>query len=678
MLKIRAIKLEVNTTSGAYGAEFNFADGLNIIRADNTSGKSTLFQAILYGLGMEELLDGQNEKTMQAVLKDVVEYPEKIYHSVLSSFVYLEFSNHTIVTTKRSVKNDGRNAKLIEVYKGSMIVEGVKNLIPQSMYIHDKGAATNTTYGFHLYLEKFLGWDLPDVQTTNGDLRKLYIQSLFPAFVIEQKVGWSDFLATIPYFALKNVKSRAIEFLLGLHVFELEQKRQDLLSRKMSIIDKWKNNYSQLLNLTNKAGVNVNNLSQLPELGSKLTPIVFYMIKGDRNISLFDFYEEELLELERMENQNIVFNATKNIEQIQNQLLKTEDRLKNVYVAFDMVSLQLDTDKRKIKVYEEQLKEVAEDLEKNKGARKIYELGSQVPVKLADNLCPTCFQDLKDTLLPQDIEQTPMRIDENINYLEAQKKMIEAYLRAHKISIDEKTRLYNNYNQLMNQELRPQIRVLKQQLVADSKTLSEIEIEKKIKQRIQVKFYKDTISQLDEKLSLFIELTKEWEEVLSLGKKLPLDTFTDEDKDKIGEFEKSFKNLITNFGYRSKPTQNVKISLDNYLPEIAGDRMRYNIRFDSSASDLIRTIWAYTCSLLKVSDKFSNTNHLKFLAFDEPAQHNIANADFRSFLKELSTYKNAQILVFASFNESDKVYSDTTTGIPFTLHWIKDRLIKPL
>ena len=100
MLKIRAIKLEVNTTSGAYGAEFNFADGLNIIRADNTSGKSTLFQAILYGLGMEELLDGQNEKTMQAVLKDVVEYPEKTYHSVLSSFVYLEFSNHTIVTTK--------------------------------------------------------------------------------------------------------------------------------------------------------------------------------------------------------------------------------------------------------------------------------------------------------------------------------------------------------------------------------------------------------------------------------------------------------------------------------------------------------------------------------------------------------------------------------------------------
>lgn len=678
MLKIRAIKLEVNTTNGVYGAEIPFADGLNIIRANNTSGKSTLFQAILYGLGMEELLDGQNEKTMQAVLKDIVEYPEKTFHSVLSSFVYLEFSNKTIVTTKRSVKNDGRNAKLIDVYNGSLLVDGVKNIIPQSMYIHDKGAATNTTYGFHLFLEKFLGWALPEVQTTSGDLRKLYIQSLFPAFVIEQKVGWSDFLATIPYFALKNIKSRTVEFLLGLHVFELEQKKQNILSRKVLIIDKWKNNYREVLSLTNKAGINVSNLSQFPEKTSKVTPISFFMIKGDINISLLDFYAEELLELERMNNQPVAFNTIKNIEQIESQLINAENKLKNIYLAFDMVSMQLDTDKRKIKIYEQQLNEVREDLEKNKGAKKIYELGSQVPIKIAENRCPTCFQEVRDTLLPQDLEQTPMRIDENIIYLEAQKKMIEAYIRAHRNSTEEKIRLYDNYNRIMNHELRPQIRSLKQQLVSDSKTLSEIEIEKKINQKNRVNFFKNTINELEEKLSIFSDLVKEWEEILGLEQRIPKDAFTDEDKNKIKEFEDFFKKLITDFGYKSKPTQSVTISFDNYMPEIAGDRMRYNIRFDSSASDLIRTIWAYTCSLFKVSEVYSNTNHPKFLAFDEPAQQNMANEDFRSFLKELSTYNNAQVLVFASFNQSDVVYNDTTKGIKFKLHWIKDRLIKPL
>jgi predicted ATPase len=70
MLKIRALKIEVNTTSGLFGAEFNFSNGLNIIRGDNSTGKSSLFQSIIYGLGFEELLGGKNEKTMQSALKD--------------------------------------------------------------------------------------------------------------------------------------------------------------------------------------------------------------------------------------------------------------------------------------------------------------------------------------------------------------------------------------------------------------------------------------------------------------------------------------------------------------------------------------------------------------------------------------------------------------------------------
>ena len=69
MLKIRAIKLEVNTTSGLYGAEFSFTKGLNIIRGDNSTGKSSLFQSILYALGFEELLGGKNEKIMQSEIK---------------------------------------------------------------------------------------------------------------------------------------------------------------------------------------------------------------------------------------------------------------------------------------------------------------------------------------------------------------------------------------------------------------------------------------------------------------------------------------------------------------------------------------------------------------------------------------------------------------------------------
>ena len=70
-----------------------FNSGLNIIRGNNTSGKSSLFQAIVYALGFEELIGGRFEKTMQSVLKDQVEYPKNSFHSVLQSFILLEISS---------------------------------------------------------------------------------------------------------------------------------------------------------------------------------------------------------------------------------------------------------------------------------------------------------------------------------------------------------------------------------------------------------------------------------------------------------------------------------------------------------------------------------------------------------------------------------------------------------
>lgn len=108
MLKIKAIKLEVNTTSGLYGAQFQFDNGLNIIRGDNSSGKSSLFQSIIYALGFEELLGGKNEKTMQSALKDQVEFPKDKFHQIVQSYVYLEIENESIITIRRGVTTPGR------------------------------------------------------------------------------------------------------------------------------------------------------------------------------------------------------------------------------------------------------------------------------------------------------------------------------------------------------------------------------------------------------------------------------------------------------------------------------------------------------------------------------------------------------------------------------------------
>lgn len=165
MLKIRAIKLEVNTSNGLFGTEHRFDDGLNIIRGDNSAGKSTLFQAILYGLGFEELLGGKNEKTMQSTLRDHVEFPKDTFHDVIQSFVYLEIENKNIVTIKRSVVSQHRKAQLVDVYFGGLLTESVKDIEMRQMYIHDAGAASDADYGFHVFLSEFLEWEIPEILT---------------------------------------------------------------------------------------------------------------------------------------------------------------------------------------------------------------------------------------------------------------------------------------------------------------------------------------------------------------------------------------------------------------------------------------------------------------------------------------------------------------------------------
>ena len=67
---IRSVRLRATTNEGDFGFSFQFARTLTIVRANNSSGKSTLFNSLLYGLGMEELVGGRNEKVLPYAVKE--------------------------------------------------------------------------------------------------------------------------------------------------------------------------------------------------------------------------------------------------------------------------------------------------------------------------------------------------------------------------------------------------------------------------------------------------------------------------------------------------------------------------------------------------------------------------------------------------------------------------------
>lgn len=682
MLKINTVRFEVNTSSGLFGAEYNFKTGLNIVRGNNTSGKSSFFQAILYCLGLEELIGGTNEKTMQSVLKDVVEFPKNTFHNVLQSFVYLEIKNQSdeIITLKRSVTSNYRSPKLIDVYEEAMLSSSKNEKEPKPMFVHDKGGASDEYYGFHLYLEKFLGWELPLVLNKLGDSKKLYLQQVASSFIIEQKSGWSDFFATMPYYSLTNKEARVVEFLLNLDVYENQRKKQKLNSNKRIIEDKWESLFKELYRLAEKGGGKLIGIEDKPEIINDINSVKILLTHDGNDITISDYLDilnKELFDIE-----------SKYVPIVSDNLLKNEKKLDELNtqvtkfsINYEMLLSDLNLDKDKLSRYKNQYNSLSKDLIKNKGALKVKELGADIDIKLSSDICPTCYQPVNDSLLPSEIEQNPMNIEENIAFINAQMKMIDVYVEGVKYKINENESKLSAIRKKLS-ELRENIRSIKKELIADDRLPSEIVIEKKLNLKKKLEFYYKFQEELSELLNTILKLSEKYERNLSDRKELSGEYFSKLDRIKLNELVIQFRRILNKVNYRSKPTNTLNISMENYLPLANeklenGENKSYNIRFDSSASDFVRCIWAYTCGLFKVSNKF-NGNHPNLLMFDEPKQQDIALEDFHQFLSELSTYRDSQIIVFASFENSDESFLNATKGLEFHLNKIEGKLIKPL
>lgn len=77
------------------------------------------------------------------------------------------------------------------------------------------------------------------------------------------------------------------------------------------------------------------------------------------------------------------------------------------------------------------------------------------------------------------------------------------------------------------------------------------------------------------------------------------------------------------------------------------------MKFDSSASDNIRVIWAFTLALLEVSIK-TDGNHPCVLIFDEPDQQSTIITDMEAFFsKVIQLAEQSQIIIGITLKDSD-------------------------
>lgn len=79
----------------------------------------------------------------------------------------------------------------------------------------------------------------------------------------------------------------------------------------------------------------------------------------------------------------------------------------------------------------------------------------------------------------------------------------------------------------------------------------------------------------------------------------------------------------------------------------------FDMKFDSSASDNIRVIWAFTLALLEVSI-LKEGNHPCILIFDEPDQQSTIVSDMEAFFsKVIHISEQSQVIIGITLKDSD-------------------------
>ena len=681
-MKINAVKLQISTAAGDYGFNFKFGRQLTLIRGRNSAGKSTLFNTILYSLGMEELVGGRDENVLPYGVRDHFLY-EGSRQDVMTSEVIVEIENEVeqTITLRRAIKHPNRQPKLIEVFEGGCLTGDALYLNAKPTYIHDAGAAQKDE-GFHRYIEKFLGLRLPTVPTSSGGETKLYLQTIVAAHAVEQKRGWTDYIATIPFYGIREVRTKVVEFLLGLEVFDTDALKNRLNSESVQIHEDWIKHAGELSRAASGEGFVIAGLPGRPD--SKFTKDNVHLLRQSENGDITISQARTQLREEYRTLEDKIDNYAKvTSDEAVADLETVATELREIDFLHEQGITQLTLKRASLREYEELYSEAREDLARNRTAQKLKGLGGDYSLELAEDRCPTCLQNTSETLLGGGITGPVMSLDENIIYIKNQCSMLERQIAGFKADISEAERI--------STELGRRLAAKNDYLKALRGDVSTGAVQSKalIRRQVQLETQADRLAELDQlildRLPLLNSLALQLKENQKQRGILPRERYAEADQEKIQIFEKWFRSNAGSFGYESAPIRDIEISRDTLTPTLGQlelreiNKKKTDIKADSSASDFVRLIWSYLLAVYQTSANIRvNGNHLGILMFDEPGQHSMRVESQHAFFQLLAAESGLQSIVAASFDESDSVFNEATLNVQYELIEWEDKLIQPL
>lgn len=654
MIKINELYIRVNTADELFEFHDTFDKKLNIITSySNTKGKSTIGESILFCLGAEEILGQKNERAVKPVLRSFIEKDNE-EKKVIQSDIFLEIENENgdIITIQRSPVHNSREVKLVSVYESSLNEVITSTCSFKDYFVHDGGAAKNIR-GFHAFLEKFVGFNLPLVSTYEGTNVPLYIQTLISCFYIEQKKGWMNILATMPtYFKIKDSKKRVLEYVLGLSVLETERIYNEAKTRLKAKEIEWKIVYNNIISkVHNKNGFIIEGLKENPYIIFQDEKLKIYKVEDDKKKEINQFIKEIDLQINMLNNiqEPIIENRH---DALNRELNELSQLIENFSLQLTDIRKEYALEKEQLDSINNRIQSIKKDLNENKDLKKLIQLGSLENTNIAHSKCPTCGQKFDDTLFEQCGDNKIMTIEETINYLNNEKTMLEFSYNAQFNRVKTKQELISKLEKRI-EDISDRIRVVKSDLISNNKAISQSHIQKIVNLEVEKKSIFEFREDIEQLYSQLKDIGKAWGVEKDNLSKLPSNLINEKDKQILKEFNEEFKRLLGSFNFESTAIYNICIEEHNYLPSVQG----FDLYADSSASDTIRIIWAYIIALQKISKLYGN--NIGFLLLDEPAQQNADISSAKELLKELQKLsKEQQVFVLYKMEKTDNLLDE--------------------
>lgn len=671
-LRIRHLRLRAETSSGPFGADIPFSTGLNVLWADNTKGKSTSLQGLLYALGLERMLSPRREIPLTYVMTSHLEEDDKtgVHHAILESSVSVELENAAgkIITVRRAVKST-RDTRLVTVFQGPQLTNPTGQYEQRDYFVLDPGAAQREA-GFHRYLAEFMGWQLPRARRFDGSETMLYLETVFPLLYIEQKAGWSSMPAAFPnYLQIRDVGRRAIEFLLGLDTHELELRRQQLDMDLAASNSAWSSKRAEILSVAALANARVQGISTAPIISvADIEAAYLQAPAGDEWRPLDEIMSElrgRVAELRQAEIPDVEDISDAAAEELSQVMEAAAEQNANRNALFRARQAQRASVQRRIAALED-------DLQKNQDAQKLRNFGSKLTEAFAADHCPTCSQPIQDTLLAQQASAAVMPVEDNIEYIKSQRAIFQRLNVQVEAAIASLDRRLAAATAEVN-ETNSHLRALRADLVSPSHSPSTATLEERLRAEARLDTLEDVQQRFEQHKVALIALAARHAQILAERQALPADRLTAEDQAKLNRMTSLIQQQAASYGFTTFPAAEIEIAPDNFRPQKEG----FEIGFELSASDAIRLKWAYHLALLELS-RTDTTNHPGFVVFDEPRQQAAREISFQKLLERAASAKAAgQQVIFATSEDRARL-EGFLNHIDCTYRAFDGYIVKPL